>query len=165
MDKIRDIFEHCRNKNGTFNFAAIGRIKTLVNLLYNDKNNRLDFPIKEFMEDAYKFSDRGMAKMSEIIEFCNMCAERYAIRESKDNLIITHSLVTMEKLRDKFFKLFRCLINVGRASKKNGNRCSMERIELLWKERENYNSANLNEKLFILSDLLGIEQVTYEEIK
>ena len=41
----------------------------------------------------------------------------------------------------------------------------MERIELLWKERENYNSANLNEKLFILSDLLGIEQVTYEEIK
>lgn len=157
VNEVKKIFEHCRNKNKTFNFAALGRIRTLVNLTYNDKNNRLDFPIKEFMEDAYRFSDRGEAKMSEIIEFCNMCAERYATRESKGDLIITHSLVTMEKLRDKFLKLFRCLINVGRAQKKKDNRCPMERIELLWQEKEFYTSTNLNEKIFILTDLLGID--------
>ena len=164
VDEVKKIFEHCRNKNRTFNFAALGRIRTLVNLTYNDKNNRLDFPIKEFMEDAYRFSDRGEAKMSEIIEFCNMCAERYATRESKGDLIITHSLVTMEKLRDKFMKLFRCLINVGRAQKKKDNRCSMERIELLWQEKEFYTSTNLNEKIFVLTDLLGIDNEVSSEV-
>ena len=164
VDEVKKIFEHCRNKNKTFNFAALGRIRTLVNLTYNDKNNRLDFPIKEFMEDAYRFSDRGEAKMSEIIEFCNMCAERYATRESKGDLIITHSLVTMEKLRDKFLKLFRCLINVGRAQKKKDNRCPMERIELLWQEKEFYTSTNLNEKIFVLTDLLGIDNEVTSEV-
>lgn len=164
VDEVKKIFEHCRNKNKTFNFAALGRIRTLVNLTYNDKNNRLDFPIKEFMEDAYRFSDRGEAKMSEIIEFCNMCAERYATRESKGDLIITHSLVTMEKLRDKFLKLFRCLINVGRAKKKKDNKCPMERIALLWQEKEFYTSTNLNEKIFVLTDLLGIDNEVTSEV-
>ena len=163
-DEVKKIFEYCRNKNNTFNFAALGRIRTLVNLIYNDKNNRLDFPLKEFMTDAYRFSDRGMAKKNEIIEFCNMHAERYATRESKDNLIITHSLVTMEKLRDKFYKLFRCLVNVGKPSKKNGNMCPMERVELLWKEKEYYTSSDLNEKIFVLSDLLGIDSINTEEV-
>ena len=164
-DEVRKIFEACRNKNGTFNFAAIGRIKTLVNLVYNDKNDRLDFPIKEFMQDAYNFSDRGMAKMSDIIEFCNRCAERYATRESKGDLILTHSLVMMDKLRDKFMKLFRCLRNVGRAQKKKNNMCSMERVELLWKERDNYISTNLNEKLFVLTDLLGLDMIETETVE
>ena len=35
---IRDIFDYCRNKNNSFNFAAINRIRLLINLLYNDKN-------------------------------------------------------------------------------------------------------------------------------
>ena len=77
-----------------------------MNIIYNDKNDRLDMPIKEFMISAYKFSELGEAKREEIIEFCNMCAERYATKESKGDLIITHSLFTMEKLRDKFLKLF-----------------------------------------------------------
>ena len=99
VEQVKEIFEHCRNKNGTFNFAAIGRIRTLVNLIYNDKNDRLDLPIKEFMEETYKFSERELVKKSEIIEFCNDFADRYAKRESTDKLIIGHSLVMMEKLR------------------------------------------------------------------
>lgn len=163
-DQIREIFDHCRNKNGTFNFAAIGRIKTLVNLMYNDKNNRLDLPIKEFMEAAYKFSDLGAAKKSEIIDFCNEFAESYARKESKGDLVINYSLVMMEKLKDKFYKLFRCLINVGKPKKKDGNRCSMERVELLWKERED-GSKVINEKASLwLSDFLGIDTIHEETI-
>lgn len=164
-EQVKEIFDYCRNKNNTFNFAAIGRIRTLVNLIYNDKNNRLDFPIKEFMEDAYIFSDRAKATKAEILEFCNACAERYAQRESKGNLILMNSIAMMDKLRDKFFKLFRCLVNVGKPKKKDGNRCSMERVELLWQEKEFYNSINLNEKIFILSDLLGIENIDMEVIE
>lgn len=156
-DQVKEIFEYCRNKNGTFNFSAIGRIKTLVNIIYNDKNDRLDIPIKEFMNAAYKFSERGSAKMYEIGEFCAKFAQDYAKRESKDMLIINNSFLMMEKLNEKFMKLFRCLINVGKPKKKDGGRCQMERIELLWQEKEYYTSINANEKLFALSDILGID--------
>jgi hypothetical protein len=158
-DQVKEIFEYCRNKNGTFNFSAIGRIKTLVNIIYNDKNDRLDIPIKEFMTAAYKFSERGSAKMYEIGEFCAKFAQDYAKRESKDMLIINNSFLMMEKLKEKFMKLFRCLINVGKPKKKDGGRCQMERIELLWQEKEYYTSINANEKLFVLSDILGIDAI------
>ena len=70
----------------------------------------------------------------------------------------------MEKLKDKFYKLFRCLINVGKPKKKDGNRCPMERVELLWKEREDGNHV-INEKAsFLLADLLGIESINEETI-
>lgn len=164
-EQVKEIFEACRNKNNTFNFAAIGRIRTLMNIMYNDKNNRLDLPIKEFMQAAYDFSELGLAKKNEIIEFCNSQAEKYARQESQGDLMIYHSIVMMEKLQNKFYKLFRCLINVGKPRKKDGNKCAMERVELLWKEREYYNSENLNEKLFILTELLGIDgNVNQQEI-
>ena len=71
----------------------------------------------------------------------------------------------MDKLKDKFYNLFRCLVNVGKPKKKDGNRCSMERVELLWKEREYYTNVDLNDRLFILSDLLGIESIKEETIE
>jgi hypothetical protein len=162
VEQVKEIFEHCRNKNGTFNFAAIGRIRTLVNLMYNDKNDRLDLPIKEFMKETYEFSQRELVKKSEIVDFCNDFADRYAKKESSDSVIIPYSLVMMDKLRDKFYKLFRCLISFGRESKKKGNKVTMERVELLWKEKEYYTSANLNEKMFVLSELLDIDDISVE---
>ena len=60
----------------------------------------------------------------------------------------------MDKLKDKFYKLFRCLIDVGKPQKKNGNKCKMERIELLWKEKTML--LILIKKAFELYDLLGI---------
>jgi hypothetical protein len=163
-EDVVKIFNACRNKNNTFNFAAIGRIRTLVNLMYNDKNDRLDLPIKEFMQAAYNFSDLGSAKKSEIIDFCNEFAESYARKESKGNLVINYSLVMMDKLKDKFYKLFRCLINVGKPKKKDGNRCSMERVELLWDEKKDPMNTNLNEHAFSLCKLLGIDTIGEETI-
>jgi hypothetical protein len=161
-DQIRKIFEHCRNKNNTFNFAAIGRIRTLVNLLYNDRNNRLDLPIKEFMTATYDFVEQEYAKKTDIDDFCNKFAEDYARKESKGQLIINYSVMTMDLLKEKFQKLFKCLVTVGKPSKKNGGKCLMEKVELLWKEREWYGSTDLNDKIFILSDLLDIGEVTIE---
>ena len=165
IESIRSIFESCRNKNNTFNFAAIGRIRTLVNLLYNDKNDRLDLPIKEFMTETYKFSEQKTVKKGAVEEFCNKFAEDYARRESDGQLIINHSLVTMDKLKEKFQKLFKCLVTTGKATKKNGNMITLERVELLWKEKEYYNSTDQNEKLFLLADFLGIDDVKSESIE
>ena len=115
-------------------------------------------PIKDFMIATYKFSELGAAKKHEIIEFCNNQAELYAQKESRGELNINYSLLMMDKLKDKFYKLFRCLVNVGKPKKKDQNKCTMERVELLWKERVD-NTTHLNECIFELADLLGIDTI------
>jgi hypothetical protein len=163
-DQVRDIFNTCK-KNNVYNFSALGRIRTLVNILYNDKNERLDIPIKEFMNDVYKFSEAGEATKVEIMQFCSEQATKYAIKESKGDIKIYNSILMMTSLQNKFYKLFKCLINVGAPSKKNNKKCSLERIELLWAERANSNTtAEINDRLFELADLLGIDDIITHEV-
>jgi len=133
MDKICDIFEHCRNKNGTFNFAAIGRIRTLVNMVYNDKNERLDLPIKEFMVESYKFSDRREATRTDFVNFLRDFTIKYANRASTDIIKISVATMTMDDMLKKFEQIFKCLVKCGRVNKKG--KFTMERVELLWPER------------------------------
>lgn len=133
MDKIRDIFEHCRNKNGTFNFAAIGRIRTLVNMVYNDKNERLDLPIKQFMTEAYSFSDRGTTTRTDFMNFLRDFTIKYATRASTEKINITVASMTMDDMLQKFEQIFKCLVKCGRVNKMG--RFTMERVELLWPER------------------------------
>ena len=40
----------------------------------------------------------------------------------------------------------------------------MERVELLWNEREQFVGTNLNEKVFIIGDFLNIVDVDKQEI-
>ena len=114
------------------------------------------------MTATYDFVEQEYAKKTDIDDFCNKFAEDYARKESKGQLIINYSVMTMDLLKEKFQKLFKCLVTVGKPSKKNGGKCLMEKVELLWKEREWYGSTNLNDKIFILSDLLDIGEVTIE---
>lgn len=133
MDKIRDIFEHCRNKNGTFNFAAIGRIRTLVNILYNDKNERLDLPIKEFMEESYSFSDLGETTKSDYNNFLRSFSIKYANRVSTNVIKVNLAAMTMDDMVKKFDQIFKCLVKCGRPNRQG--KFTMERVELLWPER------------------------------
>ena len=133
MDKIRDIFEHCRNKNGTFNFAAIGRIRTLVNMVYNDKNERLDLPIKEFMIESYSFSDLGETTKSDYLNFLRSFSIKYANRVSTDAIKVNLAAMTMDDMVKKFDQIFKCLVKCGRPNRQG--KFTMERVELLWPER------------------------------
>ena len=164
VDSIKEIFYYCKNKNGSFNFAAIGRIRTLVNITYNDKNKRLDLPIKDFMIKAYKFSELGTVYKSELSKFISDVAKKYAEDESTREILILNSLTTVNDIIDKFDKIFRCLVNVSRP-KKDG-KVTMERVELLWKEREYYNSSDLNENVYILNDFLdSMGEIEHEVIE
>lgn len=149
---IKEIFEYCKNPSGTYNFAAIKRIRLLVNILHNDKANKLDIPIKEFMKRAYEFSDLGTVHKNDIKQFLKDCAEHYADMASSDTIIINRSPITMDTLYDSFEKIFKCLIKTSRPGK--DGMVNMERVELLWNEKEYYNSTNLNDKVFILNDFL-----------
>ena len=152
VSTIKEIFNACRNKNGSFNFSAIDRMRTLINLCYNDKNERLDLPIKEFMYSVYDLTEPGLLKKGEIENFCNTFAENYARQSSSEKVNILCSYLAMDSLRERFLKLFKCLCKVGRASKKTNGLVPVERIELLWKEKEYYTSTNLNEKLFVFAE-------------
>jgi hypothetical protein len=54
-------------------------------------------------------------------------------------------------------------VNVGKPKKKEGGMCSLERVELLWAEKEYYTSMDINEKIFALSDILGIDNFINQE--
>jgi hypothetical protein len=151
---IREIFEYCRNKNGTFNFSAINRIRLLVNILYNEKNGRLDLPINEFMHKAYDFSDLKTVHKSEIQNFLTNFAQDYARQASTDEIIILRSELTMKGLIDTFEKIFKCLVKTSRPTKEGI--VDMERVELLWKEKEYYCNSDLSEKVYILADFLNL---------
>ena len=154
MDAIRSIFEYCRNKNKTFNFAAIGRIRTLVNIMYNKKNERLDLPIQEYMAEVYEFSDLGTVYKNDIKDFIRRFANKYAQKESTREILILHSLTTMTELVEKFEKIFKCLVKTTHPRK--DGKVDMERIELLWKEKEYLDADGINQKVYMINDFLSI---------
>ena len=153
VEQVREIFEYCRQKSGSFNFAAIKRIRTLVNILYNDKNQRLDLPIKEFMEEAYEFSDYKQCKKAELENFIRNFSIKFANNASTREILIERSILTITDLIDKFMTIFKCLVKVSRPAK--DGTVKMERVELLWKEKEDYSQAHTG-KLYIINEFLDM---------
>lgn len=147
---IKEIFEFCRNTGGSYNFSAINRIRLLINLLYNDKNNRLDIPIKDYMNDVYKFSEKKSVSKKEIDNFIQREAEKYANQESKGEIMIIQASLTMDSIKKTLEKIFKCMVNCS--GKKVIN---MHRVELLWKEKEYYNSTDQNDKVYIIEEFLN----------
>lgn len=157
---IKEIFEFCRSKNGSFNFSAIKRLRLLINILYNNKQNRLDLPIKEFMEGTYKFIEGKRITEGDIKKFIMDFATNFAQSTSTEEIIIPKATMTMELLYDQFEKIFNCLVTKVRKK----NVVKLQKVELLWKEKEYYTSTNLNENVFILEEFLGTLNPTITEV-
>lgn len=157
---IKEIFEFCRSKNGSFNFSAIKRLRLLINILYNNKQNRLDLPIKEFMEGTYKFIEGKRITEGDIKKFIMDFATNFAQGTSTEEIIIPKATMTMELLYDQFEKIFNCLVTKVRKK----NVVKLQKVELLWKEKEYYTSTNLNENVFILEEFLGTLNPTITEV-
>lgn len=154
VEQVREIFEFCRQKSGSFNFAAIKRIRTLVNILYNDKNNRLDLPIIDFMNESYEFSEYGQCKKVELNSFIRNFAIKFANKASTREILIERSILTINDLIDKFMTIFKCLVKVSRPTK--DGTIKMERVELLWKEREDYFSSQTSETIYMINEFLNL---------
>lgn len=162
VNVIKDIFESCRRKNGTYNFAAIKRIRLLINILYNEKNGRLDLPIQLYMKDAYEFSDLGTVHKSDIVKFNKNWALKYAKQESSDEVLIDRALMTMDTLEKTFTNIFKCLINTSHPGK--DGMVNMERVELLWKEKETETNRT-NDIAFALADFLDNNSIDVDVIE
>jgi hypothetical protein len=138
VDTIKDIFEFCRKKkNQAYNFAAISRIKLLTNIIFNARQNRLDLPIKNFMEETYELTEKYLntkCKKAVVYEFIRDFCKRYAEQESSDRIKILLSRITMERLEKQFTVMFKCLVNVSRPDKRG--MVKLEKAELLWDKKE-----------------------------
>ena len=149
---IKDIFNFCRHKNGSFNFAAIGRIRMLINMVYNSKNNRLDLPIQQFMDKTYEMVKLKKVYKTDIIKFIRDFAIQYAVMASTEDIIITRSETMMETLYDTFTNIFRALVEVSKPNKQGI--VKLKKVELLWNEKTYYNSEGIKEKIYMLADFL-----------
>lgn len=163
VEDVKSIFDFCKDKKGNYNFSALKRIRLLINIIYNSKRNRLDIPIADFMKSSYELADRVKVPKGEVERFVNEWAEKYAREAGTESIIILSSPLTMKTIQETFMKIFKCLINVSRplASK----RVRLTKVELIWQEKENYNSTNQNEKLFFLADFLDSKQIENQNIK
>lgn len=159
---IKDIFEYCRNKNRSFNFAAIRRIRTLINLVYNNRYNRLDLPIQEFMNKTYDLIEIGKIHKNEIAKFIQDFSIQYAVQSSTDQVMIIRSELAMKKLNDTFTNIFKCLVEVSRPNKEGV--VKVKKIDLLWKEKTAYEHKDNPNKIFILAEFLEGAQIDKQVI-
>lgn len=162
VEEVKEIFDSCRNKNNSFNFAAIKRIKLLINILYNNKQGRLDIPIQDFMNKVYDFCEYETVKKTEIVQFIQGYARAYAMKESRGDVQIVKANLTMKTIQDTFSDIFKCLVKMSKPNKQG--LCTLEKVELLWKEREDYEKIDKNEHSFILAQFLDNHDVDKKEI-
>ena len=180
IDDIKEMFEFCKHNN-TYSFAAIRRLKSLCNLIYNSKLNRLDLPIEEFMKDSYKFVDncpQGICPKTKFEQYIRDKALEYAKMDSTDEINISKSPITMDSLYKNLMDIFKCLINVSRPRKnpdkkkkteKNEKVVYMEKVSLMWDDK-NTKTDKFTQQLQYLGDLMDHlevreERITIEDIK
>lgn len=68
----------------------------------------------------------------------------------------------MEKIQEAFTNMFKCLVKMSRPNKQGI--VTLEKVELLWKEREDYDKLDDNEHSFLLAEFLGGHDVPRTEV-
>ena len=157
VEDVKDIFYFCK-KGNLYNFAAIKRIRALINIVYYGKQNRLDIPFEEYMKAVYELSEEERTKQ-EMFDFLQNETVKYAKINSSKEIDVEKSPTTMDTIKKILNDVLKCLCTVKRKNKK----IVLERNELIWKEKES--DVDLANKQFELGDFLDNLIVTIEEIK
>lgn len=160
-ETIKQIFEYCRTPKRGYNFSAIQRIRTLINIIESDEAKRLDMPIKEFMVASWEFADKMHVHKSELDKFLVDFTMQYANDNSNVEILIANSPLTIKKLKTTFEKIFKCLVKCNRPGKDGF--INMERQELLWQKREEFGLSNPNDNIYMLEDFIDA-MIPVEEI-
>lgn len=157
VDNVKEIFYFCK-KGNLYNFAAIKRLRTLINIFYYNKQKRLDIPFEEYMQDVYELAQCERTKQ-EVYDFLENETIKYAKRDSTEEIDILNSPLTLEGIKEALDGIMKCLCTVKRKNKK----IILEKNELIWKEKESDN--DIANRKFELSDFLDDLLVTIEEVK
>ena len=72
-------------------------------------------------------------------------------------------MLTLQTLLRTFDKIFRCLCSVSKPDKKG--MCKVEKVELLWQERDRKGMDEVQEQSFELLDFLGLAKTEIETVE
>ena len=160
---IRDIFTYCVDKKlNKLNYAKLERIRKFVNIEYNRKRARLDFPVLKFITDAQKFArQNSRIESNEIAKFLGNYAAKYA-NNIKD--VVIDDIRFLEKIFELISELWKVIVIQGRP--KNGV-VSITPFELIWERKDNYQNiyGNIATKEFFLQELMDEMKDNKEDVE
>lgn len=160
---IKDIFDYCvEKKSNKINYAKLDRIRRFVNIEYNRKKKRLDFPIMRFIKDSQEWAKRNMfVEKKDIIEYLDEYACKYA-NSIKD--VVIDDVEYLRTIREFIGRLFDVVIVKGKSKK---GKIPVEPFEMLWSTKESLNDIYGNNitKEFFLQELVDNIKDDEEETK
>lgn len=133
IDTIKDIYNFCIDtKSNRLNFAKLDRIRRFVNIEYNRKKNKLDFPILRFIIGAQKWAtENPLVTQNDINVWLANYTVAYA--NSIEGLVIQDT-----KYLDELFTLvqqmWKIIINQGKPNK--DKKILITPIELNWERKD-----------------------------
>ncbi len=138
IETIKDIYEFCIDKKSNrLNHSKLDRIRRLVNIEYNKRLKKLDFPILKYVNDAQKFAtEHPSVTKNEINMFNAKYTTSYA--NSIEGLVVQDN----DYLEDIFAivqDLWKCIIIEGKPNKQ-GN-ISITPFVLTWTRKDLLNDV------------------------
>lgn len=158
---IKEIYEYCLDyKQNRINYAKLGRIRSFMNIDYNRRRKRLDFPIMRFLKDARDWAEEHSETTKEEIQhFLANFTSRYA--NSVKNVIVED-----QKYFEEIFELVCNLwkIVISESKPKNG-KINIVPFKLIWARKESLEDlyGNIATKEFFLQELLDKEKPVEED--
>ena len=151
IDTIKDIYEFCtERKSNRINYAKLNRIRKFVNIQYNRKQKKLDFPILKFVKDAQKFAtEHPQVEMMDINKWIADYTIAY-VNSIKD--LVVDDTLYLENIFELCMNLWHIVIIQSRPSK---GKISIRPFELTWERKDILKSiyGDSNTKEFLLQEL------------
>lgn len=159
---IKDIYNYCLEvKQNKINYAKLQRIRKFVNIEYNRKKKRLDFPVMKFVKESQEWAKMNPIAEKEAVEyFQKEWACKYA--NSIPDVAVDDNPY-LEKVYDLVKELWKVVIMQDRPKNK---KVKLQPFELLWDRKESLDNVygNANTKLFFMEELIdGIKESAIDE--
>jgi len=133
IDTIKDIYNYCiDSKTNRINYTKIDRIRRFVNIEYNKKNNKLDFPIVKFVKEAQKFANEHPTVTQNDI---NVWLANYTVAyvNSIPDLVVDDSDY-LESMFSIVQDLWKVVVNQGRPGKEG--QILISPVDLKWDRKD-----------------------------
>lgn len=153
-ETIRDIFEYCIDKKqNRINYTKLNRIRRFVQIEYNRKRKRLDFPVLKFVKDTQDWARaHGSTTELEINQYLANYAVAYA--NSIPNLIVEDRMY-LETVFEMSKDLWKIIVLQSRPKK---GKIGIVPFELLWQKKTDLNDiygGSTETQAFFVEELLG----------
>ena len=149
---IKDIYNYCLDiKQNRINYAKLGRIRRFVNIEYNRKKNKLDFPVVKFVKEAQTWADRNFqTTKTDIEQFQKEWAAKFA-NSIPDTVV--DDVMYLEKIYELIKELWKVVIIQDKSKNKI---IHIRPFELLWDKKESLDNVYGNNptKSFFLEQLI-----------